>query len=317
MESLTRAPHTTSFEVLPPRRPELAPRFWSNVDQLLASRPDFISVTYGAGGTDRQSAGDVVAKLVRDTPVRPIAHLTCVATTRADVREMVEEYLDLGVRTFMALRGDNPRGTPDWRPGPGDVRSASELVTLMRQIEIERTARSAGNALRSAFKPLTIAVAAFPAGNPVAGTTPEQEAERLLTKQAAGASFGVTQLFWDPQQYSQFVNLCRSIGVTIPIVAGLLPPTDPRRVRRMQELTGVVPPDWLLSALESAETPEEAAARGISLGRKIAREVLAAGSPGIHVYTFNQAGPALDLVRDLHAPDPNQEAFPAPIREEQ
>ena len=317
MESLTRAPHTTSFEVLPPRRPELAPRFWSNVDQLVASRPDFISVTYGAGGTDRQSAGDVVAKLVRDTPVRPIAHLTCVATTRAEVRGVVEHYLDLGVRTFMALRGDNPWGAPDWQPGPGDVPSASCLVTLMRQIEIERTARSAGNALRSAFKPLTVAVAAFPAGNPVAGTTPEQEAERLLTKQAAGASFGVTQLFWDPAQYASFVERCRRIGVTIPIVAGLLPPTDPRRVRRMQELTGVQPPAWLLDALERVETPEEAASVGIAIGRKIAREVLDAGSPGIHVYTFNQAGPALDLVRDLDVPEANGADLLTPVREKQ
>ncbi len=310
-----RPQHTVSFEVLPPRRPELVHRFWSNVDQLLASRPDFISVTYGAGGTDRQSAGDVVAKLVRDTPVQPIAHLTCVSATKAEVRSVVEGYLDIGVRTFMALRGDAPRGAPDWAPQPGDLTSAAELVTLMRQIEAERVAGRPGTALRSAFKPLTIAVATFPAGNPAAGTTAEQEAERLLNKQIAGASFGVTQLFWNPDCYHSFVQLARRIGVTIPIVAGILPPTDPKRVRRMQELTGVQAPSWLLDPLEATSSAEEAHEVGTTIGRRIAREVLDAGSPGVHVYTFNQAAPALALVKDLQAPDPNGAPLTIPSSE--
>ena len=301
MQASTRPPHTVSFEVLPPRKPELAPRFWSNVEQLVASRPDFISVTYGAGGSDRASSCEVVRTLVMDTPVEPIAHLTCVAASRNDVRSVITEYMDAGVRTFMALRGDAPKGSEDWKPSPGDPTSASELVTLMRQIETERKTSHPGTALRSAIKPLTIAVATFPGGNPAAGTTPEEEAERLLTKETAGASFAVTQLFWNPDYYHLFVELARKIGVSIPIVAGLLPPTDPRRVRRMQELTGVVPPKWLLDPLDSAADPEEAKRIGIHFGRKIAKEVLDAGSPGIHVYTFNQAGPALEIVNDLYS----------------
>ncbi len=315
MNSPIRPSHTVSFEVMPPRRSDLAPRFWSNVDQLLASRPDFISVTYGAGGTDREGAGDVVTKLVRDTPVQPIAHLTCVASPRSDVRSIVEGYLDKGVRSFMALRGDAPRGASDWIPAPGDITSAAGLVTLMRQIETERIAAHPGFALRSAFKPLTIAVATFPNGNPAAGTTPEQEAERLLTKQIAGASFAVTQLFWNPECYQSFVDTARRIGVSIPIVAGLLPPTDPRRVRRMQELTGVEVPTWLLEPLEATSSAEAAAKVGTEIGRTIAREVLAGGSPGVHIYTFNQAGPALDMVRDLEAPDPNGKPLSIPSEE--
>ena len=299
------SPHTLSFEVLPPRRPEQAPRFWSNLDQLLTARPDFISVTYGAGGTDKVVAQEIVSELARNTPVQPIAHLTCVATCRADVRSVIERYLDLGVRTFMALRGDTPKGMENWEPSIGDPTSATELVTLMRQIETERITRHPGAALRAAVHPLTIAVATFPAGNPAAGSTPEDEAERLLTKQIAGASFAVTQLFWNPDYYHSFVERARRIGVTIPIVAGILPPTDPKRVRRMEQLTGVEAPDWLLKPLESASTPEGAADIGIGFGRDIARSVLEAGSPGIHVYSFNQAAPALALIRDLNLSNPH------------
>lgn len=315
MNSPIRPTHTVSFEVLPPRRVDLVPRFWSNVDQLLTSRPDFISVTYGAGGADRQGAGDVVEKLVRDTPVQPLVHLTCVGSPREEVRSIVEGYLNQGVRSFMALRGDAPRHTSGWTPGPTDLTSAADLVTLIRQIQAERIATHPGFALRAAFKPLTIAVAAFPNGNPAARTTVEQEAERLLTKQIAGASFAVTQLFWNPECYQSFVETARRIGVSIPIVAGLLPPTDPRRVRKMQELTGVEAPSWLLNPLEGASNPEEAADIGTKLGRKIAREVLEAGSPGIHVYTFNQAGPALDMVRDLESPDSDTVTVPIPSEE--
>ena len=310
-----RPSHMVSFEVLPPRRPDLITRFWSNVDQLLASRPNFISVTYGAGGTDRDGACTVVEQLVRETPVQPIAHLTCVASPRAEVRSVVERYLDLGVRSFMALRGDPPRGAEGWIPAPGDLEQATDLVALMRQVEAERIAVDPGFALRSAFKPLTIAVATFPGGNPAAGTTPEQEADRLLAKQNAGASFAVTQLFWNPGCYELFLELARRRGVTIPIVAGILPPTDPRRVRRMQELTGVAAPSWLLDPLDATSNAEEAREVGTALGRKIAREVLEAGSPGLHVFTFNQAGPALDLVRDLDTSDSNETSLSLPSKE--
>lgn len=301
MTTTPSRPSTVSFEVMPPRNPNLVPKFWSTVDQLLASRPDFISVTYGAAGTDAKSAAEVVTKLVKDTPVQPIAHLTCVGTERSQVRSTVEGYLDMGVRTFLALRGDPPADQPNWRPGPGDPAHATDLIALMRQIETERIAAHPGAALRSAFKPLTIAVAAFPAGNPAMNTSPAQEAERLLMKQIAGASFAITQLFWDPECYLSFVQMARSIGVSIPIVAGILPPTDPRRVRRLQDLTGVEAPRWLLDPLEAADSPEEAQKVGVRFGSQIARAVLDDGSPGIHIYTFNQAAPALAVIEGVGA----------------
>lgn len=287
---------TLSFEVMPPRKENLIKPFWDTVQRLLSVTPDFLSVTYGAAGQDRHSARDVVRSLVQDSPVQPIAHLTCVGTTATEVGEVVSDYLDAGVRTFLALRGDPPVGRPDWQPAPGGVSSATELVTLIRSIEAARCAQYPGAALRAAFKPLTIAVAAFPAGNPAAGTSPNQEVERLLVKQSAGASFAITQLFWETGTYVNFLEKARSNGVTIPIVPGILPPTDIKRVNRMTELTGVVFPEYLRRRLESAQSVEEMYSVGVSLGARLARDLHEAGAPGIHMYTFNKAAPALDVL---------------------
>lgn len=287
---------TLSFEVMPPRKENLIKPFWDTVQRLLSVTPDFLSVTYGAAGQDRHSARDVVRSLVQDSPVQPIAHLTCVGTTATEVGEVVSDYLDAGVRTFLALRGDPPVGRPDWQPAPGGVSSATELVTLIRSIEAARCAQYPGAALRAAFKPLTIAVAAFPAGNPAAGTSPNQEVERLLVKQSAGASFAITQLFWETDTYVNFLEKARSNGVTIPIVPGILPPTDIKRVNRMTELTGVVFPEYLRRRLESAQSVEQMYSVGVSLGARLARDLHEVGAPGIHMYTFNKAAPALDLL---------------------
>ena len=287
---------TLSFEVMPPRKENLIKPFWDTVQRLLSVTPDFLSVTYGAAGQDRHSARDVVRSLVQDSPVQPIAHLTCVGTTATEVGEVVSDYLDAGVRTFLALRGDPPVGRPDWQPAPGGVSSATELVTLIRSIEAARCAQYPGAALRAAFKPLTIAVAAFPAGNPAAATSPNQEVERLLVKQSAGASFAITQLFWETETYVNFLEKARSNGVTIPIVPGILPPTDIKRVNRMTELTGVVFPEYLRRRLESAQSVEEMYSVGVSLGARLARDLHEAGAPGIHMYTFNKAAPALDVL---------------------
>jgi len=287
---------TLSFEVMPPRKENLIKPFWDTVQRLLSVTPDFLSVTYGAAGQDRHSARDVVRSLVQDSPVQPIAHLTCVGTTATEVGEVVSDYLDAGVRTFLALRGDPPVGRPDWQPAPGGVSSATELVTLIRSIEAARCAQYPGAALRAAFKPLTIAVAAFPAGNPAAGPSPNQEVERLLVKQSAGASFAITQLFWETDTYVNFLEKARSNGVTIPIVPGILPPTDIKRVNRMTELTGVVFPEYLRRRLESAQSVEEMYSVGVSLGARLARDLHEVGAPGIHMYTFNKAAPALDVL---------------------
>src|SRR5919107_3130441 len=212
---------TVSFELMPPRRPDAAPKFWETARQLVAVHPDFVSVTYGAAGGDHETARNVVAQLLAGTPVLPIAHLTCVGASREDVSEVIEDFLDAGVRSFLALRGDPPKDQPDWRPPTGGVRSSVELVQLLREVEQRRCAADPSTALRAAARPLTIAVATFTDGNPAAGTTPPQEVARPPEKQEAGASFAITQLFYEADAYSGFVAEARAAGVTIPILAGL------------------------------------------------------------------------------------------------
>jgi methylenetetrahydrofolate reductase (NADPH) len=297
-------PHrpTVSFELMPPRRPDAAPNFWETAQRLVAARPDFVSVTYGAAGGDRATSREVLATLLRGTPVLPVAHLTCVGASREDVSEVIDEFLDAGVRSFLALRGDPPRDEPDWRPADDDVRSSIDLVRLLRQVDERRCAADASTALRSAARPLTIAVATFPDGNPGAGTTREQEVRRLLEKQEAGASFAITQFFYRVESYTGFVESARSAGVTIPILAGILPATEARRLRRVEELTGVAAPAGLLRELDrltgpdGAVDPEAQHERGLQYSTTLARDVLDAGAPGVHVYTFNKHRPALDLL---------------------
>lgn len=297
-------PHrpTVSFELMPPRRPDVAPNFWETAQRLVAARPDFVSVTYGAAGGDRATSREVLATLLRGTPVLPVAHLTCVGASREDVSEVIDEFLEAGVRSFLALRGDPPRDEPDWRPADDDVRSSIDLVRLLRQVDERRCAADASTALRSAARPLTIAVATFPDGNPGARTTRDQEVRRLLEKQEAGASFAITQFFYRAESYTGFVEAARSAGVTIPILAGILPTTEARRLRRVEELTGVAAPAELLRDLDrlvapdGAVDPEAQHAHGIEYSATLAREVLDAGAPGVHVYTFNKHRPALDLL---------------------
>lgn len=290
---------TVSFELMPPRRPDAAPRFWETARRLVAVRPDFVSVTYGAAGTDRATSRAVIARLLHGTPVYPIAHLTCVGASSEDVSEVIGDFLDEGVRSFLALRGDPPVDNPGWRPAPESVASSIELVHLLRSVEARRAAADPATALRSATRPLTIAVATFPDGNPVADTTRAQEVTRLLEKERAGSDFAITQLFYNATSYIEFVAEARAAGVTIPILAGILPMTEPARLARVEELTGVARPDRIVAALEEITDPEERHALGVAHTADLAEAVLAAGAPGLHLYTFNKADPALDVLARL------------------
>ncbi|WP_435299100.1 methylenetetrahydrofolate reductase [Timonella sp. A28] len=290
---------TLSFEVMPPRNPDAAPKFWNTTRKLIDAHPDFISVTYGAAGNDRDTARIVVERLIKHTNVLPIAHLTCIGATRDNVADTIDDFLSIGARTFLALRGDPPKNQPDWTPADDSVNSTVDLISLIREVETNRCHADAPAALRGAAKPLTVAVATFPEGNRDAGTTPEQEIQRLLEKQEAGANFAITQLFYEPEPYIDFVEKARVHGVTIPILAGILPMTDPARLRRVEQLTGVKPPKQLLSDLVAIHSPHFRHARGIEATTQLAQDVLDAGAPGLHVYTFNKHEAALDLLEAL------------------
>lgn len=290
---------TVSFELFPPRTPQATAQLWATVRALAAVRPDFISVTYGASGSTRATTRDLVRRLLAETSVLPIAHLTCVGATRGEIVTVIEEFLDEGVRTFLALRGDPPVGAVDWRPHPGGLHRASELVELIREVEQARCGSSASQALRGAAHKLSIAVAAFPTGHPGAGTVAERRArdlQSLLAKQEAGADFAITQVFFDPDTYLDLVREARAVGVTIPILAGVIPTTDPARLLRVEQLTGVTVPAQLLATLLATDDEDERHDVGIRASIDLANAVLDGGAPGLHVYTFNRHRDALALV---------------------
>ncbi|MCI7552229.1 MAG: methylenetetrahydrofolate reductase [Actinomycetaceae bacterium] len=289
-----RTTKLVSFEVMPPRHEKAVAPFLRNLDALLETCPDFVSVTYGAGGKDRANARNLVTTLVSHSATHPIAHMTTVGATRTEISSVITDYLEEGVRTFLALRGDPPADDPQWRPGPDGVHTAAELTGLIRSIEARRCTRHPGLALRQAIQPLTIAVATFVEGNPAYGTTADQEIENLLLKQEAGASFAITQVFWDADLYTHFVAKARREGVTLPIVPGVLPPTDPKRLERVGELTGVYAPGQMIDRITHADDPY---AEGIAVGARLVRELIERDAPGVHVYTFNKSQPALDLLR--------------------
>ena len=286
-----------SFELMPPRTEKAQAPFAQTLDDILAVQPDFVSVTYGAGGKDRTNARALVQHIVTDTPVSPIAHITSVAATRAEVTSVISDYLDSGVRTFLAVRGDPPVTDPDWEATGTDDHEATELIGLIRAVETQKAEAIPGAALRRALTPLTIAVGAFMDGNGLTGTTVDQEVVNLLKKQQMGATFAISQLFWDVETYVRFVEKARSEGVTIPIVPGILPPTQMRRVVKAEELSGVKPPEWLVSKLSAGTSEEEIHAIGVSIGASLVRDLLEYGVNGIHMFTFNKSQPSLDILR--------------------
>ena len=291
---------TVSFELFPPRTPQGTSDLWHTVETLAAARPDFISVTYGASGSTRATTRDLVRRLLAETSVLPIAHLTCVGASRADLVTVIEEFLDEGVRTFLALRGDPPVGSSGWTQHPGGLTRASELVELLREVEAARCGSSASQALRGAAHKMSIAVAAFPTGHPGPGTVAERrtrDLQSLLAKQEAGADFAITQVFFEPETYLDLVRDARAAGITIPILAGVIPTTDPTRLLRVEELTGVTVPADLLARLLAADDDEERHRIGLRASIDVANAVLDGGAPGLHVYTFNKHRAALDLVR--------------------
>lgn len=286
---------TFSFELYPPRNAEADAALQRELVPLVASGPEFISVTYGANGSSRGVSLDVLRHLLAHTDVQPMAHLTCVGSSYAQASRLIREFLDAGVTSFLALRGDPPAGVAEGEMDLGDLGSAGELVQLIHNVQLERepfrTHDVPGNprAKRLARgRPVTIAVAAFPNGHPRSRSR-AQDLDTLLAKEAAGANLAISQLFFEADDYLSFVADARAAGVTMRILPGIMPVLSPARLARVLDLTGEAVPEALARDLEAAPTPEAAHVVGVAHATALARELLAGGASGIHLYTFNRS----------------------------
>jgi methylenetetrahydrofolate reductase (NADPH) len=272
--SLKQEP-TLSFEFSPPKDDEAAATLWRSYEKLLEVSPDFVSVTYGAGGSNRETSLAVVDKMAKD--ILTIGHLTCVGSTFDSTRETISRFQDAGVKSILALRGDAPIADPD-ALSKGELKTALDLVELVRN-----------------ETNLEIGVAAFPEVHPESPDL-EHDAKVLALKQSAGASYGMTQLFFSVEAYLELVETASKAGVTMPIVPGVMPISNVARVLRMAEMSGAKVPEGLLSKLQSA-TEEEARIIGMDFSIQLGRELIEAGAPGLHIFTLNLSKAALEVAR--------------------
>lgn len=266
-----------SFEFFPPRDDAGLEALETNARDLLALRPDFVTVTYGAGGSTREKTF-TVCRMLRDLGFAPVMpHLTCVGSSRNDLHAIADEIHDLGYRNIMTLRGDPPKGDTEFRPAPDGLAHAVDLVRL----------------LKARHPDFCCGVAAYPEVHPEA-ESPETDLAHFKAKVDAGGAFGTTQLFFDNDLYDGFVARARAAGVTAPILPGLLPALSLKQVQRMCAMCRAALPAELEARLAGAgDDPDAAQAVGIEWAARQIEDLLARGVPGIHLYILNRSGIAL------------------------
>ncbi|ALJ21021.1 methylenetetrahydrofolate reductase [Microbacterium sp. No. 7] len=304
MSSIAHRTVPVSFEIYPPRTPEGLPALHETIRRLAAVGPDFISVTFGAGGSTRDRSLEVLTHILRTTSVPPLAHLTCVGSTYVDAAAIIREFLDAGITRFLALRGDPPAGVREEDVFLGDLESAAQLAQLIGRVQAERAPYTeapvpgAPDAVRLAARErVQVAVAAFPNGHPRA-VSEHDDIDALLAKQAAGATLAITQLFFHADDYLGFVERARAAGVTMPILPGIMPIVSPTRLRRVLELTGEPVPAGLARALDAEPTADGQREVGLAHASALVRAVRDGGAPGIHLYAFNNHRNVLAVLRE-------------------
>jgi methylenetetrahydrofolate reductase (NADPH) len=275
-----------SFEFFPPKTEEgdrgLLER---TIPTLLALKPDFCSVTYGAGGGTRDKTFAIVDRIQREHRLATVLHLTCVNATVKEVGEVVEQARALGVRNILALRGDPPGGGGLFQKTEGGFEFSYQLVDFLRRI--------------GGF---SIGTAGFPEGHLACKEGKYIDWGRLQNKINCGADFVITQLFFDNADFFEFQDhMTKKLGVTVPIFPGILPIQSVSQTRRISALCGARIPGAMLTNLERLGDDDEAATRfGIDYAAQQCRELLRSGVPGLHLYTLNKAHPTLEVVKSLN-----------------
>jgi methylenetetrahydrofolate reductase (NADPH) len=283
-ELLARGERSFSFEFFPPRDVAGEQQLWDAISALEPYRPSFVSVTYGAGGATRDTTVSITGRIARETSLTPVAHLTCVGHTRAELQDILDTYAAEGIEHVMLLRGDPSEGPrAEWTPTEGGLTYAVELVEL---------ARSRGD--------FRIGVAAFPEGHPSAASL-DADADVLVAKARAGAEFAVTQMFFRASDYFDLVERVRARGVEIPILPGIMPILNLGAIRRQGELIGTdVPPEVVARISAHEGDPAAMRAEGITLAAELCEELLAGGAPGLHFYTLNRSKATLEVFAALN-----------------
>jgi methylenetetrahydrofolate reductase (NADPH) len=263
---------TFSFEFFPPKTPEGEANLYLALAALRPLAPDFVSVTYGAGGSTRSKTLEIVSRIRDDIGLEAMAHFTCVGATVDELRVTLDEMGALGFENVLALRGDPPQGQEQWTKTEGGLEYSRELVELI-----------------SSDYDFTIGAACFPETH-IHATSPEDDLRYLKEKVDAGVSFLITQLFFDNALYYDFVDRVRAMGVDVPIIPGILPITSYKQLARITSMCGASIPQYVLGELHERRVNDEAVAEfGVAYATMQCAELLAHGAPGIHFYTLNRS----------------------------
>jgi len=262
-----------SFEFFPPKSPAGEANLQTALRELQPLAPDYVSVTYGAGGTTRETTIEIVSSLKADFGIEAMAHFTCVNATRDELRVTLDRMRDAGVENVLALRGDPPAGQERWTKTDGGLEFSRELVEL----------------IRSEYPEFVVGGAAFPETH-IHATSPEDDIRFLKAKVDAGMQFLITQLFFDNAHFFTFVERARDAGIEVPIIPGVMPITSFEGIKRMTTLSAAELPEDLEHELEVRKDSSEAIAElGVSYATLQCADLLAGGAPGIHFITLNRS----------------------------
>ena len=266
-------PIRVSFEFFPPKTPEMEATLWASIERLAPLGPSFVSVTYGAGGSTRERTHNTLTRLVRETALKPAAHLTCVAATRTEVDEVVRSYWDAGVRHIVALRGDPVAGIGTaYEPHPGGYDQTCDLVAGIKRV---------GD--------FEVSVSAYPEKHPEAASL-DADIDALKAKVDAGADRAITQFFFDNDLYFRYLDRVRARGIDIPIVPGILPVQNFKQAANFAAKTGASMPAWLSQRFEGLDGDVET--RKLIAAAVAAEQVIDLVDRGVtdfHFYTMNRA----------------------------
>ncbi len=276
-----------SFEFFPPATDDGERLLWQAIRELESLEPTFVSVTYGAGGTTRDRTVRVTERIGTETVLTAVGHLTCVGSSRAELRRVVGQYAAADVHNVLALRGDPPGGPgAPWEQHPEGLRHAVELVELVKGLG-----------------EFCVGVAAFPEGHPEAVDL-DADARVLVAKAEAGADFAITQFFFSADAYFRLVDRVRALGCDLPIVPGVMPVTNVRQIHRFAELAGTSFPEDLADRLQAVEDdPSAVRAIGVEVASELGEELLAGGAPGLHFYTLNRSTATREVYGNLRLAD--------------
>jgi len=263
---------SVSFEFFPPKSAEGEAELFRTIKELETIRPTFVSVTYGAGGSTRDRTRNIAKRIHTETNITVMAHLTCIAHSKEEIMQILQDYKDIGIENILALRGDVPKdGLKDSTKG---CKYAVELVRFIRE--------NFGDWF-------SIGVASYPEKHPESPNM-DWEIKHFKEKVLAGADFSITQMFFDNTYYYRFVERCQREGINIPIIPGIMPITNFSQIKKFAIMCGATIPQNLVELLEPySDDPEETTKRGVEFAIKQCEDLLSNGVPGLHFYTLNKS----------------------------